>query len=158
VGDEYVSWTTTSLEFSQDVQRLLLGLGFVTTRKFEKANGGNWGQQTRYVLRLLNVSTTEHFLRQIGFLSQRKKALCLNQHHRQAARYDHIPVPRTLIDELAPVNDGLRKALLLSRARRGIVSRRAAESPLSRMGDARLKHLLFFYDDVVSRALIAQST
>jgi uncharacterized protein YigA (DUF484 family) len=103
-----------------------------------------------YALRLLNVSTTERLLREIGFLSQRKNALCLNQHHPQAARHDHIPVPRTLIDELAPANDNLRKAMLLLRARRGMVTRHSAEALLSRTGDARLKHLLqFFYDEVV---------
>jgi hypothetical protein len=83
VAGQFVSWTTTCLEFSRDVQSLLLGLGFVTTRKLDEANGGNWGHQTHYALRLLNVSTTERFLREIGSLSQRKNALCLNQHHSQ---------------------------------------------------------------------------
>jgi hypothetical protein len=69
----------------------MLGLGFVTTRRHEERRPGYWGKGPQYTLRLLNVSTTERFLREIGFLSQRKNALCLNQHHPQAARHDHIP-------------------------------------------------------------------
>jgi ribonucleoside-diphosphate reductase alpha chain len=150
VVTQFVSWTTTCLEFCQEVQRLMLGLGFVTTRKTEETNANRWGHGPRYILRLLNVSTTEHFLREIGFLAQRKNSLCLNQHHPQAARHDHIPVTRCLIDELAPANDNLRKAMLLLRARRGMVTRHSAEALLSRTDDARLKHLLqFFYDEVV---------
>jgi hypothetical protein len=62
----------------------------------------------------------------------------------------HILVSRTLIDELAPANDNLRKAMLLMRARRGMVTRYSAEALLSRTDDTSLKHLSqFFYDEEI---------
>jgi ribonucleoside-diphosphate reductase alpha chain len=72
---------------------------------------------------------------------------------RQTARNDHIPVTRALIDRLAPVNDRLRRVLLME-AKRGTVSRRVVQELFDRTGDLEVAHLLrFFYDSVSTAAL-----
>jgi len=144
----FVSFSTVGEQFSRDVQSLLLALGFVTTLKQDPAGGGRWGSNPLYVLRLLNVSAADGFVRRVGFISARKRERCLADHP-QAAKYDQVPVDRDLVDALAPENDQLRKALLLSLSRTGMVSRRAATTLLERTGDVRLRQLLsFFYDRV----------
>ncbi|HEU5211805.1 MAG TPA: LAGLIDADG family homing endonuclease, partial [Gaiellaceae bacterium] len=146
----YVSWTTTSETFSRDVQTLMLALGFVTTRKID-APTSNWGSHERYVLRLLNVASADRYLEEIDFISSRKPSRLWNGNHRQASRYDHIPVGRALIDELAPENDPLRRTMLMALARRGDVSRRSATQLLERTADPELARLLgFYYDEVAT--------
>ncbi|MGH3091138.1 MAG: adenosylcobalamin-dependent ribonucleoside-diphosphate reductase, partial [Gaiellaceae bacterium] len=146
----YASWSTVTEQFSRDVQTLLLALGFVTTRKVDEA-GSNWGPHDRYVLRLLNVSAAGRYLDEIGFISARKADGLATGEHRQAARHDHIPVGRILIDELAPENDALRKTMLMALARRGDVSRRSATALLERAESEELEHLLgFYYDSLAS--------
>lgn len=151
IASGYLYWSTVTKKFSQDVQTLLLALGFVTTRKIDQPAFGKFGTNPQFVLRLLNAATTAQFVHDIGLLSQRKRALALAADHPQAARYDHIPVSRALIDVLAPENDALRKTLLMSLARHGTVSRRAAMTLFERSADPTLGHLLgFFYDEVTS--------
>ncbi len=145
----YVSWSTVTESFSRDVQSLLLALGFVTTRKIDDASS-NWGEHERFVLRLLNVSGAERWLEEIGFVSERKPARLASGDHRQAARHDHIPVSRGLVDELASENDALRKTMLMALARRGDVSRRSATALLERSVSTELEHLLGFYYDTVA--------
>ncbi len=71
----------------------------------------------------------------------------------QTGRKDYVPLTRGLIDRLAPVNDRLRKVLLMEQSR-GRVSRRIATELFERTGDAELGHLLrFFYDTVRSSEL-----
>ena len=145
----YASWSTVTESFSRDVQSLMLALGFVTTRKVDDASS-NWGNHVRFVLRLLNVSSAERWLEEIGFISGRKASRLASGTHRQAARHDHIPVGRDLIDELAPENDGLRKTMLMALARRGDVSRRSATALLERAESTKLEHLLGYYYDTVA--------
>ena len=152
----YVAWTTTTERFSRDVQALLLTLGFVTTRKTDRQSAGRWGKNAQYVLRLLNVSTAEEFGRRIGFLSARKTALLTAADHPQAARHDQIPLSRELVDLLAPANDTLRKSLLLSLARTGTVSRRAAAELMERAAHPKLGHLLGFFYDAVETAELGE--
>jgi ribonucleoside-diphosphate reductase alpha chain len=145
----YVSWSTITESFSRDVQSVLLALGFVTTRKVD-GTGSNWGSNDRFVLRLLNVASSERYLVEIDFISIRKAASLWSGDHRQASRHDHIPVGRELVDRLAPENDALRKTMLMSLARRGDVSRRAATVLLERTESAELEQLLGFYYDTVA--------
>ncbi len=150
-ADAYPSWSTTSLEFSRDVQTLLLSLGYPTTRKMDTTG---WGNSPLAVLRLLNLSYNEYWSSEIGFMSGRKQSGIKLESSGQAARKDHVPVSRAMVDRLAPNNDGLRKTMLMSLARIGLVSRRSAEELLQRTGDAALEHLLgFFYDRVTSAEL-----
>ncbi|MEX0665665.1 MAG: vitamin B12-dependent ribonucleotide reductase [Acidimicrobiia bacterium] len=143
-------WATTSLEFSHDVQALLLALGYPTTRKFDITG---WGQSTLAVLRLLNTSYHSRWLDEVGFLGDRKNAAVLRSEGRQAARKDHIPITRELVDRLAPTNDRLRRTLLMEVAR-GTVSRRLVNELYERTHDDELGHLLgFFYDTIASAEL-----
>src|SRR5439155_1336828 len=71
-----------------------------------------------------------------------------------AARYDHIPMTREMVDALAPANDTLRKTLLMSLAKTGTVSRRAAAELLKRADHPKLGHVMgFFYDEVATAEL-----
>ena len=108
---------------------------------------GRWSSNLNHMLRLLNVASTTRFLREIGCLSRRKQTVPQPQNHPQAARYDHIPLSRDTVDRLAPANDNLRKALLLTLARHGTASRHAVQALYDRNHDPELHHLLsFFYD------------
>src|SRR5262249_20285219 len=62
-------WATTSLEFSHDVQSLLLALGYPTTRKMDRSG---WGESPLAVLRILNSSYHTGWLEEIGFIGGRK--------------------------------------------------------------------------------------
>ncbi len=144
-------WSTTSIEFSHDVQALLLALGFPTTRKMDVTG---WGRSDLAVLRLLNTSSGERWRDEIGFISERKNAATATAAGEQSARSDKIPVSRELVDRVAPENDRIRKAMLLELSRSGSVSRRIATEALERTPNAELAHLLrFFYDTVASAEL-----
>ena len=147
----YASWSTVSADFSRDVQSLLLALGYPTTRRF---NTPEWGSRDVAELRLLNLTHSARWAAEIGFISDRKQAGLASLDHPQAARKDHIPVPRGLIEQLTNKDDALRNTLLPSLRRIGLVSRRSAIELLDRTGDERLRHLLgFFYDRVSSAEL-----
>jgi ribonucleoside-diphosphate reductase alpha chain len=147
----YPSWTTTSLEFAREVQTLLLAIGYPTARRLGTTG---WGQSISVSIRLANSSYNQRWADEIGFISGRKQALVSRVHNRQAARRDYVPVPRLLIDELLSENDALRRTMLLSLSRIGLVSRRSAEQMLVRTGDPRITQLLgFFYDRVLSAQL-----
>ena len=151
VASGYPSWSTTSIEFSRDVQSLLLAIGYPTTRKFDRTG---WGGSRLAVLRLLNLSYSTDFAEEIGFMSGRKQAALVSVATAQAARRDHIPVPRSLVDRLAPENGRLRRTMLQSLARNGMVSRRSALELLQRTDDDELARLLgYFYDRVSSAGL-----
>ncbi len=145
----YVSWSTTSPEFSRDVQSLLLALGFPTTRRLDDPE---WGSTPVAELRLVDPAHSARWASEVGFVSGRKQA-ALATPDPQAAGEDHIPVPRSMIDRLAPDGD-LRKRMLQSLSRIGMVSRPSAEELFERTADPELGRLLgFFYDRVVSAEL-----
>ncbi|HEX9694825.1 MAG TPA: LAGLIDADG family homing endonuclease [Actinomycetota bacterium] len=145
------SWSTTSLEFSQDVQSLMLAMGYPTTRKFDTTG---WGRSQLAVLRHANSSRNERWLEEIGFLSGRKNARVTMPAASQSGKKDRIPMLREMIDRLAPENDRLRRVLLMESGRSGSVSRAVAEQLQERVGDDELGHLLgFFYDEIASAEL-----
>ncbi len=160
----YAYWTTTREAFSRDVQTLLLTLGFVTTRDISDGREKFGGPCHR--VRLLNANSASRFVEEIGFISTRKNEGLTGNDHPQAARHDHIPIPRALVDRLAPQNDRLRKGLLLQLARNGSVSRRSATALLERTAEARdealeqteeLESLLgYFYDTVATTRLLEE--
>ncbi len=150
VTSGYPHWMTTSSAFAEDVQAMLLFLGYPTT-KVLGATG--WGGPSTG-LRLLNRSYNERWLTDIGFIGGRKNARVDTSDLQQAARGDKIPMARAMVDRLAPMNDGLRRSLLLQISRDGAVSRRAASALHQRSGDPELGRLLgFFYDRVSSAEL-----
>ena len=148
VSSGYPSFTTVTESLARDVQTLLLALGFVTTLEEQPAGKGSWGGRAKFRLRLLNVREARRFSEEVGFVSARKRTLCHGGEHKQAQRYDHIPVTREMIDRVAPDNDRLRKVLLMEH-NRGAVSRRVATELLERAPDRALTQMLdFFYDKV----------
>jgi ribonucleoside-diphosphate reductase alpha chain len=154
----YAYWSTVSERFSRDVQTLLLTLGFVTTHKIDEPTFGHFGNNPMHVIRTLNVSSAARFLDEIGFMSERKRgalaAVAAHQDNPQAARYDLVPVSRSTVDWLAPENDNLRKTMLFSLSRTGLVSRRSATALLARTADPELAESLnYFYDEIASVAL-----
>jgi ribonucleoside-diphosphate reductase alpha chain len=140
------TWVTAKASFADEVQSLLLALGYPTARKHDVSGRGS----PLTSLRLLNTSYHTRWLEEVGFIGARKSARVICSEGRQAARQDHIPVTRELVDRLAPVNDHLRR-VLLQEVKRGRVSRRVATELYERTRDAELGHLLrFFYDSVSS--------
>src|SRR5439155_26658876 len=140
------AWVTAKASFADEVQSLLLALGYPVGRKHDV--GGKGSELTS--LRLLNTSYHTRWLDEVGFIGARKASKVLCSEGCQAARQDHIPLTRALIDRLAPVNDRLRKVLLME-VQRGRVSRRIAGELYERTHDAELAQLLrFFYDPVAT--------
>jgi ribonucleoside-diphosphate reductase alpha chain len=154
VNNGYASFATVSERFSRDVQTLLLTLGFVTTRKTDPAGWGKFGKNPLHVLRVLNASSGARFLSEISFISERKRTALTGSDHPQTARYDLVPVSRATVDRLAPDNDHLRKTMLLSLSRTGLVSRRSATALLERTADPEVAQTLgYFYDEIASAKL-----
>ncbi|MDQ4069752.1 MAG: vitamin B12-dependent ribonucleotide reductase, partial [Actinomycetota bacterium] len=146
------TFSTTTLSLADDVQALLLALGYPTTRKVETTPTGR-GQAPIAVLRLLNSSYAGQWSAEVGFVSGRKGAAVAAGDTSQAGRHDHVPLTRAIVDRLAPENDRLRKILLMELSR-GRVSRRVATELYERTGDPELGHVLsFFYDRVASAEL-----
>ena len=154
VNNGYASFSSVSERFSRDVQTLLLTLGFVTTHKTDQPSYGHLGANPIHVIRILNASSCARFLAEIGFISERKRTALVAKEYGQAARYDLIPISRETVDRLAPQNDSLRKTMLLSLSRTGLVSRRSATALLERTADPELAQALdYFYDEIASVAL-----
>jgi ribonucleoside-diphosphate reductase alpha chain len=146
----YPSWTTTTRSFADDVRSLMLALGYPTTTREQTSGRGS----ELHVLRLLNLATAERFGVEVGFLSSRKQLALGTGDHPQAARYDHIPVSRELIDRVCPVNNRNRKIALMEHKRGGGITRRLALELVAATADAELSHLVgFFYDRVASAEL-----
>ena len=145
----YVAWSTVSENFSRDIQTLLLVLGFVTTHKIDRNVFGKMGRNPSHVIRLLNVNMGARFLEEIGFISNRKKSALGVGDYPQAARFDFIPMDRMAVDKLAPDNDSLRKTLLSSLSRNGMITRRSAAVLYERTHDRSLAQSLnYFYDEI----------
>jgi len=149
----YPHWMTTSLGLAEDVQALMLALGFPTTKTIESKRTG-WGPLALSKLRLLNLSYNDRWLEQVGFMSARKDAKVIRGSDlKQGARMDHIPVSRDIVDRLCPENGRLRRVLLME-VKRGTVSRRIATELYDRTGDEELGRLLgYFYDRVETAVL-----
>ncbi|MGI8608311.1 MAG: LAGLIDADG family homing endonuclease [Candidatus Dormibacteria bacterium] len=155
VSSGYASVTTVSEDFALDLQSMLLALGLVSTRRTIDP-GNSWGSHLKHQVRLLNVSSGQKFADRVGFISARKSVLAVAGDHPQAARYDQVPVSRGMIDMLLPENDNLRKTMLVSKSRTGMVSRRSAVALMERMGNNDLGEMLGFYYDRVESAELGE--
>ncbi len=146
----YPTWMSACQELTNDVQSLLLALGFVTTQRH--GNSG-WGTDL-HELRVLNQSTAGRWLDEVGFISARKCNAVAGGHHPQAARHDHIPVTRELLERVVPSNDRNRRVALMELRRSASITRRLAQELFDLTADRELGHLLgFFYDRVQSAEL-----
>jgi len=142
------SFSTACEGFASEVRSILLTLGFPTT---SKSGASGWGTRAVHALRLRNLSYNARFRTEIGFLSERKNGAIVEAKDGTLAKRDRIPLPASLIDELAPCGHPLRDAMLLSLRRHNMVSRSSVTSLFGQTGDERLSHALdFFYDEVTS--------
>ena len=73
------------LDWSRDVQALLLALGYPTTRSLGPTRTG-WGQAPIAVLRLLNASYARRWADEIGFVGDRKNAAVTSSDATQTGR------------------------------------------------------------------------
>jgi ribonucleoside-diphosphate reductase alpha chain len=144
------TFKNTSPRLVDDVQSILLALGFPTNKSVSERRTG-WGTVSLGSLRLLNSSYNERWLREVGFISGSKNArVNVAGGDTQACRKDCIPLTPALVDRLTIDNDRMREALL-TEVHRGRVSRELATELYEQTGDADLGHLLnFFYDTVAS--------
>jgi ribonucleoside-diphosphate reductase alpha chain len=146
----YPSWTTTSPSFKQDVQSLLLALGFATSTKHDTGRRGS----AVLVLRLLNRGLSHRWLDEIGFLSPRKAGRVDTSDLEHSWRHDHVPVTRALVDRVAAEPGNLRDLAIGEHRRSGTITRRLALELLEQSDDAELGHLVrFFYDRVLTAQL-----
>ncbi len=146
------SWTTAKDSFAEELQTLLLALGFPTTRKWDIS-----GRDSHLsVVRVLHRAANARWLDEVGFISARKARAVDVSDVQQSARYDHIPVSRELIDRVAPANDRDRKAAMMEFRRSGSIGRRLAEDLFAASADSELAHLLGFFYDVVTSAELGE--
>ncbi|MDP9075748.1 MAG: vitamin B12-dependent ribonucleotide reductase [Actinomycetota bacterium] len=145
----------TSTAMVRDVQTILLALGYPTALSVRDRPEVTSGSRAPLAhLRLLNASYCGRWRDEIGFISNRKNAsvhVRSADGGRQADRGDDIPMTRAMVERLAPVNDRLRRVLLMA-LDRDRVSRRLATELYQRSGDVELGHLLSFFYDRVARA------
>jgi len=141
--------------FIQEVQTLLLVLGFPTTIDCQTG----WKVDTRYSdkpfwrVRTLNRRWFEKFQLLIGF----NRDLTPTSVTAQSTRYDLIPVSIELIQRICPENNRLHKTALMAFRRQGCISRYLAEQLLNYKFDIELANLLgYFYDTVVETQLSEQ--
>ena len=150
----YPSWSSARLSFAEDVQTLLLALGYPSRRRQYESGLGSTIQEVR----LLNTAYAERFMAEIGFIGARKTAAVeAVERAGQTPRQDRIPLPRRLVDQLTSPGEetGIRKMLLHGLRKKGSVPRptltelRRLSDPLV-PGTKELDSLLgFFYEKVV---------
>ncbi len=151
VTNGYPTWSTTSIEFGHDIQSLLLAIGYPTTRRIDRSGRGD---SPTSILRILDLSDSNGFAEEIGFMSGRKQTALISKTFARDVHHDRIPLSSSMVDRLAPENDTLRRSLSASLDRDGMVSRRSARKLLERTGDRDLSRLLnYFYDRVDSADL-----
>jgi ribonucleoside-diphosphate reductase alpha chain len=145
----------TSVGMIQDVQSILLSLGYPTHRTLtgQTTSGGTPGIAS---LRLVNASYNQRWLREVGFIGERKNSAVSIESRAQSDRRDRIPLTRDIVDRLAPADGRLREVLLMQHAEGG-VARSIADELYAGTEDAELERLLsFFYDQVASAELVGE--
>jgi ribonucleoside-diphosphate reductase alpha chain len=144
------TFKATSLSLAQDVQSLLLALGYPTNLHVaDRANA--WGKPPIVAVRLLDLSWNQRWSGEVGFISARKQTGVRLSDAPPAGRKDYIPLTQQLVDQLATTNGRLRRVLLMEVAQ-GRVSRRIATELYESSGNRELGHLLGFFYDTVTEA------
>ena len=132
----YPTFKTTSLALAQDVQNVLLALGYPATMRVSERNNA-WGSLPIASVRLLNFSWNEQWLSEIGFIGGRKNSATHVSDLRQAGRKDYIPADA---GDARPVwlqrTTGCAEVLLMELSR-GRVSRRLASELYERTREPR---------------------
>jgi ribonucleoside-diphosphate reductase alpha chain len=142
------AFKTSSTELAQDVQSLLLALGFPTDLHDQDRSGAH-GREALVVVSTLDASWNARWSAEVGFVSGRQEANARSAEVDRAPREDGVPLSHGLVDRLLPADDPLR-GVMLHEMSQGAVPRRTAEELFERTGDPELAHLLGFFYDVVS--------
>jgi ribonucleoside-diphosphate reductase alpha chain len=101
-----ITLVSTSAVLIQQVQTALLGLGIVATIREMPKQHGRYGERSLHELRILNRREGEKFVREIGFISQRKRSKSADLGN-IVDRGDSIAVP-ALCQEFYAESKGLK--------------------------------------------------
>ena len=143
------SFSTSSEEFADEVRRLLLVLGLVTTTRVTTSGYGS----TMYQVRLRNLAHAVKFGLEVGFLSRRKTALVETARCQQAGNRDRIYLPKPVWDEVVPIGHRYRSVVISSLSKSGGVSRQTAKRIELQHPDPRLTTALgHAFEEVASIA------
>jgi len=101
-----ITLASTSRTLISQVQVALLGLGIVSTVRAMPRQETSLGLRTKYELRILNRREGEKFVREVGFISERKRDRAADLGN-IVDRGDSIPVP-ALCEEFYAESKGLK--------------------------------------------------
>ena len=101
-----ITLSSTSKTLISQVQTALLGLGIVATIRQMPEQSTSFGSRTKYELRILNRREGEKFVREVGFISERKQNRAANLGN-IVDRGDSIAVP-ALCQEFYSQSQGLK--------------------------------------------------
>jgi ribonucleoside-diphosphate reductase alpha chain len=136
---------TSQRSFAAEIQALLLTLGLPSTvRKTTSGFGINC-----YQVRLRNNELAVMFGDIVGFLGSRKARL-LETDPSQTGNRDRIMLPRSVWDELVPLDHPLRREVGQNLRRVNGVPRSTAEALYRETRDPRLKHALDYVFETVA--------
>ena len=141
-------WSAASSSFADEVRVMMLALGLPTSSR--KTMPG-WGKNPINVLRLRNQFYVDPFEKVIGMLGTRKRSLLRKSRVEQAARYDNVFLPASVVRELVPAGSEFENAVTSSvRRHDGALTRRTASALLEKTDDSRLAAALDYYYDTVA--------
>ncbi len=126
-----------SAAFSAELRTVLLSLGLATSTR---SIGGAQGES--FQLRLRNVDHARRFEESVGFLGAHKRNLLRNETLVQAGNRDRIHLPRTVWDDIVPLDSRFGRMIAWSLDKSGGVPRNAAEEIFEATGDLRLGQAL----------------
>jgi hypothetical protein len=104
-----ITLTSISKTLIDQVQTALLGLGIVSTVRALPKQETSFGERTKYELRILNRREGEHFVEQVGFISERKRDRAASLGN-IVDRGDSIAVP-ALCEEFYAESKGLKNEI-----------------------------------------------
>jgi ribonucleoside-diphosphate reductase alpha chain len=136
---------TSQRSFAAEIQSLLLTLGLPSTVRQTSSGFGI----TCFQVRVRNNELAVMFGETVGFLGNRKARL-LATNPSQTGNRDRIVLPRSVWDELVPLEHPLRREFGQNLRRAGGVPRSTAEALYRETRNPRLKHALDYVFETVA--------
>jgi ribonucleotide reductase alpha subunit len=143
------SITTAHRGFADEIKQIMMALGVPTSTKIDQSG---WGQSDLFVVRVFNASYASAFVREIGFIGQRKASAVQTETVTQGTRGDRVFVSHETIRDLVPSGHTMYSRMLTYQGRHdGAISRATAQAVLAESDHPELASALtFFYDDVAA--------
>jgi len=143
------SVTTAHRGFADEIKQIMMALGVPTSTKIDQSG---WGQSDLFVVRVFNASYASAFVREIGFIGQRKASAVQTETVTQGTRGDRVFVSHETIRDLVPSGHAMYSRMLTYQGRHdGAISRATAQAVLAESDHPELASALtFFYDDVAA--------